>query len=74
MNVLSKSVAASTLQELGDKLQLLARYETGFPQALVNVAAVARESSLRGLITANGTRRYWHTKGEIQEKPSLRGG
>lgn len=29
LNILNKSVAASMLQELGEKLQLLAGYETG---------------------------------------------
>ncbi|XP_021245147.1 uncharacterized protein C3orf20 homolog isoform X3 [Numida meleagris] len=37
LNMLNKSASASMLQELGEKLQLLARYETGFPQEPVNV-------------------------------------
>ncbi|KAK2534957.1 C3orf20-like protein, partial [Columba guinea] len=37
LNTLNKSVAANMLQELGDKLELLARYKTGFHQELVNV-------------------------------------
>lgn len=35
VNMLNKSVAANMLQELGEELQLIARYGTGFPQGLV---------------------------------------
>ncbi|XP_068794090.1 uncharacterized protein [Struthio camelus] len=39
LNILNKCVAANMLQELGEKLQPFASYETGFPQGLVNMLA-----------------------------------
>ncbi|XP_032299849.1 uncharacterized protein C3orf20 homolog isoform X1 [Coturnix japonica] len=37
LNTLNKSASANMLQELGEKLQLLAGYQTGLPPELVNV-------------------------------------
>lgn len=57
LNMLNESVAANLLQELGEKLQLLARYETGFPQDLVNVLTCTWRE-----ITEGVDHRKWHQK------------
>lgn len=57
LNMLNESVAANMLQELGEKLQLLARYETGFPQGLVNVLTCTWRE-----ITEGVDHRKWHQK------------
>ncbi|KAM6284970.1 uncharacterized protein M6G45_005650 isoform 2-T3 [Spheniscus humboldti] len=57
LNTLSKSVAANMLQELGEKLQLLARYKTGFPQGLVNVLTCSWKELTEGIDYPK-----WHQK------------
>ena len=57
LNMLNKSVAANMLQELGEKLQLLPRYETGFPQGLVNVLTCSWRELTEGV-----DYRKWHQK------------
>ncbi|XP_032866060.2 uncharacterized protein LOC116965711 [Tyto alba] len=57
LNVLNESVAANMLQELGEKLQLLARYKTGFPQGPVNVLTCSWRELTEGLDYCT-----WHQK------------
>ncbi|CAM9991591.1 unnamed protein product [Bubo scandiacus] len=57
LNMLSKSVTDNMLQELGEKLQLLARSETGFPQGLVNVLTCSWRELTEGI-----DYRKWHQK------------
>lgn len=55
--MLNKSAAANMLQELGEKLQLLARYETGFPQGLVKVLSYSWRE-----LTGRADYCKWHQK------------
>ncbi|KAM6092025.1 uncharacterized protein LJ206_005259 [Theristicus caerulescens] len=57
LNMLNKSVAANMLQELGEKLQLFARYETSFPQGLVNVLTCSWRELTEGV-----NYHKWHQK------------
>ncbi|XP_075598987.1 uncharacterized protein LOC142600060 [Balearica regulorum gibbericeps] len=57
LNMLNKSVAAIMLQELGEKLQFLASYKTGFPQGLVNVLTCSWRE-----LTERVDYRKWHQK------------
>ncbi|XP_054689326.1 uncharacterized protein LOC129209155 isoform X3 [Grus americana] len=57
LNMLNKSEAANMLQELGEKLQLLASYKTGFLQGLVNVLACSWRELTEGV-----DYRKWHQK------------
>lgn len=60
LNTLNKSAAANMLQELGDKLQLLARYETGLPQELVDVLSCTWRE-----LTGGVDDHKWHQKSPV---------
>lgn len=49
LNILNKFLAANILQKLGEKLQFLARYKTGFPQGLVNMLTCSWRELSKGI-------------------------
>lgn len=52
--MLNKSASADMLQKLGEKLQLLARYQTGFPLELVNVLTCSWRELTEGAAFCKG--------------------
>ncbi|XP_051470498.1 uncharacterized protein LOC127382643 [Apus apus] len=60
VKTLNKSVADNMLQELGETLQLLAKYETRFPRGLVDVVTCSWREFSEGV---DGHKRHWQSLG-----------